>query len=102
MTHGSNDSNVTFNGGEEDLLFKVTQDKLQKEPIKEDTVITMSYYRAITGACREGMKNFIEKTFTGKQKEKVLDKGIKAKDLFPILKKSNAYGFDKFKSLVTF
>jgi hypothetical protein len=27
---------------------------------------------------------------------------IKAKDLFPILKKSNAYGFDKFKTLITF
>jgi len=93
---------ATIKEAKEDLLFKVTENKLKKEPIKEDTVITMSYYRAVTGACREGMKNFIEKTFTGKQKEKVLDKGIKAKELLPILKKSNAYGFDKFKSLVTF
>jgi hypothetical protein len=27
---------------------------------------------------------------------------IKAKDLLPILKKNNAYGYDKIKSLITF
>jgi len=34
-----------------DLEFKFVAEKLKKEPIKKDTIITDMYYRLITGAC---------------------------------------------------
>jgi len=32
----------------------------------------------------------------------ISDKGIKAKDLLPMLEKTNAFGIDRFKQLVSF
>ena len=78
-----------------DLVFKKNVDKLKKTPINKDTVITRQYYRAITGACESGMKQWMMSN--GIEKEK-----IKAMDLLPMLKKTNAFGFNKIKSLVTF
>jgi len=98
-THAHGD---TLAKAKEDFRFKLMSEKLKNEPIKEDTIITINHYRLITGACEFGVKSWIDSTFTGKEKEKVLGKGIKAKDLFPILKRKNAYGFEKFSSLITF
>jgi len=98
-THAHGD---TLKKAKEDFSFKLIAEKLKKDPIKADTIITVPYYRIITGACEMGCMNFINETFTGKEKEKILDKGIKAKDLFPILLKKNAYGLEKFQSLLTF
>jgi predicted peroxiredoxin len=78
-----------------DLQFKIVAEKLKKEPINPDTEITINHYRLITGACEFGVKNWMEQN--GIKVEK-----IKAIDLMPILKKTNAYGFERFKSLVTF
>jgi len=86
----------------QDLRFKITAKKLKKDPIKEDTIITIQYYRIVTGACEFGVKSWIDSNFTDKEKTNILKNGISAKELLPILQKSNAYGFDKFKSLITF
>ena len=49
----------------------------------------------MTGACELGVKNWIEQNEIKKDK-------IKAKDLLPILEKTNAYGLSNFKKLLTF
>ena len=77
-----------------DLHFKITQEKLSKDPITMNSIITPNHYRAITGACELGVKDWMR------------DNGITqdemvASELLPILKKSNAYGYEKFKSLIT-
>jgi hypothetical protein len=85
-----------------DVQFKMMSEKLKKEPIKEDTIITVNHYRLITGACEMGVISWMKQVFNEKEQAKILDKGIKAKELLPILQENNAYGFDKFKSLITF
>jgi hypothetical protein len=79
----------------EDVKFKVVAEKLKNEPINPDTEITINHYRLITGACEMGVKNWMEQN-------NIKVESIMAKDLMPILKKSNAYGFEKFKTLITF
>ena len=86
----------------EDLRYKKIADKLKHEPIKADTLITIKYYHIVTGSCDAGIRQWIDRIFEGEEKAKVLEKGIKAKDLLPILKKENAYGYERFKSLVNF
>ena len=98
-THAHGD---TLQKAKEDFRFKLIADKLKKDPIKENTVITIQYYRIITGACEMGCRNWIDNIFNEKEKANVLKNGIKAKDLLPLLKNNNAYGFEKFKSLITF
>jgi hypothetical protein len=78
-----------------DLQFKIVAEKLKKEPINPDTEITVNHYRLITGACEFGVKNWMEQNG-------IKVESIKAVDLLPILKKTNAYGFDNFKKLITF
>jgi hypothetical protein len=85
-----------------DLEYKIVAEKLKHDPIKEDTIITIQYYHIITGACDSGMLSWIDKVFNEKQKAKVLSKGIKAKELLPILKVNGAYGLEKFESLINF
>jgi len=85
-----------------DVQFKIMAEKLKSEPIKEDTIITVKHYRLITGACQVGVDSWMKQVFNEKEQAKILDKGIKAKELLPILTKHNAYGIDRFKSLITF
>ena len=99
----------TLKKANEDVQFKIVAEKLKKEPIKPDTIITVEYYRIVTGACREGIRlwltaNNIPHTVTGTgDNMRVVEKTpIKAKDLLPILEKSHAWGFERFKSLITF
>jgi protein tyrosine/serine phosphatase len=79
----------------QDLEFKIVSEKLKKSPIKKDTVITIQYYRLITGACELGVKQWMSNN-------KMIKESYKASELLPILEKTNAYGLDKFKSLITF
>jgi hypothetical protein len=79
----------------QDLEFKIISEKLKKEPIKKDTMITMQYYRLITGACESGCRDWINMNEIKKEK-------IKTIDLLPILEKTNAYGLERFKQLITF
>ena len=85
-----------------DVLFKINSDRLKKEPITPDTIVTIDHYRLITGSCYFGCRSWIEANIPTKDRPKVIANGIKAKDIFPILQKTNAYGFEKFKLLITF
>ena len=76
----------------EDLEFKILSEKLKNEPIKKDTILTIQYYRLLTGACELGVKEWMS---TNK-----IDEGITALELLPILEKTNAYGLEKFKKLM--
>jgi hypothetical protein len=84
----------TLKEAKKDLEFKILQDKIKKEPIYPDTVINVDKYRAITGACSHGVQMWL-------QKNKITEKEMKAKDIFPLLQKTNAYGFDSFSKLYT-
>jgi hypothetical protein len=78
----------------EDLKFKVLSEKIKKEPILPDTIITIATYRIYTGSCQQGAGDF--------QKKHNLKDEYLAKDLLPILEKHNAYGLENFKKLITF
>ena len=89
----------------EDLEFKIIAEKLKNEPIKKDTEFTVKYYRLLTGACDLGCRSFMQNNnipFNVIDNNTVEIKPIKAVDLLPMLEKSNAYGYEKFKSLVNF
>ena len=79
----------------EDYRFKKIAEKLKKEPIKEDTIITIQYYRIITGACESGVKMWMQENGITKTE-------YKASELLPLLKKTNAYGLSRFLELITF
>jgi len=89
----------------EDLQFKIMSEKLKNEPIESDFLLTVKYYRLITGACDAGVRDFMKSNFL--EYEIINDETkeinpIKAKDLIPLLEKSGAYGVEKLKSLITF
>ena len=88
-----------------DLNFKIVSEKLKKEPIDADTLLTVKHYRLITGSCDMGCRNFMKKNgleYKVVDNETVEVNPIKAKDLLPLLKKNNAYGLEKFVDLITF
>ena len=88
-----------------DLEFKIISEKLKNEPIEQNTEFTVKKYRLITGACDSGCRLFMNRNnipYKVIDNETVELKPIKAKDLLPILEKSNAYGIDKIKSLINF
>ena len=76
----------------EDLNFKIASEKLKNEPIKEDTLITVKHYRLITGACKFGVNEWMKSN-------NITNSEILAKDLLPLLEKTNAYGLERFKKL---
>jgi len=97
--HGSN-----FKEAFEDLQFKIQSAKLKNEPITEDTEVTVAHYRAVTGACNMGCKDFMDKNnikYHMVNDKVVEDKPIKAKELLKLLKKNGAYGVDRFEKLLT-
>jgi hypothetical protein len=87
----------------EDLQFKIVSERLKHDPIKADTIITINHYRAITGACKMGCADWLKSNFPDAKKRKdIIENGILAKDILPILKKENAYGLSRFEKLVSF
>jgi hypothetical protein len=88
-----------------DLQFKIVAEKLKKDPINKDTKFTVKYYRLLTGACDLGVRSWMTSNkiaFKIEGDNTVELKPIKAVDLLPLLEKSNAYGIDRIKSLITF
>jgi len=86
-----------------DLQFKIMSEKLKKEPIEPDTMFTVMYYRTLTGACDLGCRDFMERNkipYKVEDDKTIEVAPISAKDLLPILENSNAYGVDKFRSLI--
>ena len=89
----------------EDLQFKIIAERLKNEPIKADTQFTVKYYRTITGACDLGCRHWMENhglEYNIENGNTVEKNPITAKELLPLLEKSNASGVDKFKKLVDF
>ena len=93
-----------------DLQFKIVADKLRNSPITPETEITVNHYRTVTGACDFGVRDFltrnnipfkVENPNTSSERT-VEEKPMKAKDLLPILEKTNAYGLSRFKQLYQF
>lgn len=79
----------------DDLNFKLVSEKLKNEPINADTIITINYYRLITGACELGVKEWM-------QRNNMKEESYRADELLPILEQTNAYGFERFKKLINF
>jgi hypothetical protein len=75
-----------------DLQYKISVDRLQKEPIHMGDILTIDKYRAITGACKFGVQEWM--------KQHNIEEGLTVAELLPLLKKTNAYGYEKFKELV--
>lgn len=86
---------VTIREGMKDIAYKIFTEKVKHSPINEDTLINKEYYRVVTGACKNGMEQWIKVN-------EIEDESIKAKDLIPLLEKTNAYGLDRIKKLITF
>ena len=78
----------------QDLNYKIVVEKLKKEPITKDEVITIERYRAVTGSCELGIKSWMQSNNISEEMQLTCEK------LLPILEKTNAYGFEKFKNLV--
>ncbi len=78
-----------------DLNFKEIAEKLKKDPINKDTIITDEYYRVVTGACEFGVSDW-------RNKNNVKEEEIMASDLLPLLESTNAYGYQIIKNLITF
>ena len=98
--HGS-----TIKKAIEDLEFKVISEKIKNEPINENDEITVKRYRLITGACDIGCRNWMQNNnieYKVEDGETIELHPIKAKDIVPILKKTNAYGFEKIQKLLNF
>jgi len=83
----------TLKQANEDVNFKIASEKLKNEPILEDTIVTVKHYRLITGACEVGVKSWMQ--------ENQIEEGLTAKELLPVLERTNAYGVAKFKSLIS-
>ena len=85
----------TLAAAKDDLRFKVMAEKLKSEPIHADTMISVKYFRCITGACEYGTMAWMEANG-------VTVSEMRADELLPLLERTNAYGLSKFKSLITF
>ena len=91
----------TLSAAKQSFRFKIQSEKIKGEPITMDTVIKIQHYRIVTGACEFGVKNWIEQNIPQTKRASILKNGIKAKDLLPILEKTDAYGLSRFKALLT-
>ena len=101
-THAHGDS---IKSAQEDFRFKLISEKLKKEPIDPETELTVMHYRTITGACDIGCRDFMQRNsipFKVENNKTIEVNPIKAKDLLPLLEKNNAYGIERFRSLITF
>jgi len=85
----------TLEKAKEDFRFKQLADKLKNEPINADTIVSIKHFRLITGACEYGTKSWLEQN-------NIKVDSMKASELLPLLEKTNAYGLEKFKKLITF
>ena len=76
----------------QDVQFKAIAEKLKNEPIKADTVISVQYYRTVTGACEMGCKSWMNQNGISVEE-------MTAAELLPLLKKTSAYGYEKIKAM---
>ena len=96
---------VTLKQAVSDLKFKIISEKLKNEPIKKDTELTVKYYRLLTGACDQGVRKWLQQNNIPYEvigDQTVEKEPMKAIDLLPLLEKTNTYGVEKLKTLLTF
>ena len=65
--------------------------------------MTVKLYRTITGACDNGVQNWLRTNnipFKVIDNETIEEKPITAEELLPLLEKTEAYGLNKIKSLI--
>jgi len=92
---GFNAHGKTIKKAIEDVKFKIISDKLKKDPINKDTMISINYYHHATGSCILGIESW-------KKQQGIEVDEIRAYDLLIILESTNAYGLGKFKELINF
>ena len=92
---GFNAHGNTIKKAIEDVKFKIISDKLKKDPINKDTMISINYYHHATGSCISGIESW-------KKQQGIEVDEIRADDLLIILESTNAYGLGKFKELINF
>ncbi|TQF56326.1 hypothetical protein A9508_00155 [Mycoplasmopsis bovis] len=105
---GLNAHGETVKSAINDLQFKIVSEKLKKDPIYMTTMITVNHYRLLTGACDSGCRNWMSNNGIefiienkGTPQERTVEKEpISVEELLPILERTNAYGVQKFKSLI--
>jgi hypothetical protein len=86
-----------------DVKFKEYVSTLKHSKLSMSDEVSVELYRAITGACYGGIEswlknNSIDYKMDGNKPK--LTKKLKVKDVYDILKKTNAYGFERFQELV--
>jgi hypothetical protein len=65
--------------------------------------VSVELYRVITGACYNGIESWMKNQnleYKIENEKPVLVNPLKVKDVYELLEKTNAYGFDRFKELV--
>jgi len=92
---GFNAHGKTIKKAIEDVKFKIISDKLKKDPINKDTMVSINYYHHATGSCISGIESW-------KKQQGIEVDEIRADDLLIILESTNAYGLCKFKELINF
>jgi len=86
-----------------DVNFKAQVAELKHKKLSMDDEVSVELYRAITGACYGGIESWMKANdvpmvvINGKPQ---LAKKLKVKDVYTILEKSNAYGFERFKEVL--
>jgi len=68
--------------------------KIADKIVREDTVMTVKKYKNITGACTSGIDNFLIKKGWDRKKTMLV------KELLPILKNENAYGWETLEKAI--
>lgn len=83
----------TIRKGIADVHFKIARKHYIYNPISMEDYVTRMDYRLITGACRDGIKDWMDRNG-------IKAKRMKVKNLLPLLEGTNAYGVSKFKQLI--
>jgi hypothetical protein len=89
--------------GIEDLNFKIFVKNLKNKYIQKDTLMTVKLYRTITGACDNGVQNWLRTNnipFKVIDNETIEENPITAEELLPLLEETKAYGLEKIKTLI--
>ena len=86
-----------------DLEFKIASELFKNKPIKMTDKIGVMEYRAITGACDSGIRDWMDKhkfDYTIRDKRTVEKEKVVVKELLSLLEQDGAYGVKRLKELI--
>jgi hypothetical protein len=86
-----------------DVKFKEYVSTLKHSKLSMIDEVSVELYRAFTGACYGGIESWLKNNkipYKMDGNKPILSKKLKVKDVYDILKKTNAYGFKRFQELV--